>query len=540
VLHRPLSLWEAYRLQAIVLGALIVLQSLLIAALLVQAIRRRRAEIALDRSRDDFRRVSESTAAVPWEADVYSWTFTFVGPQATKLLGYPVERWYEKDFWVQQIHPEDRAATIETCLARSQTLDDFEFEYRMLASSGATVWVHDVVHCERRNGALTVLRGLLLDVTERKLAERTLRESEERFRLMADTAPVMIWMSGPDGLFSFFNKGWLDFTGRTLEQELGNGWTEGVHREDLDRCLATYTASFGARREFKMEYHLRYADGSDRLVLDTGMPRFASDGVFAGFIGTVIDITDLKRAEADVQHQRAELAHGSRISALGELAASLAHELNQPLTAILSNAQAARLLLASDDTPPLNAVRVILDDIIDDNRRADEIIRRMRALAKKDPPDLAPLDLAAILREVVTLVHSDAVLRNVRLRLNLGETLPAVHGNKVQLQQVTLNLLLNAFDAMKETSVSRREVLLHAKLSAHMVEVAVRDHGTGLSAEVAQRLFEPFYTTKREGLGMGLSISRSIIEAHHGRLWAENHATGGTTFYFTVPLQQGV
>jgi two-component system sensor kinase FixL len=275
-------------------------------------------------------------------------------------------------------------------------------------------------------------------------------------------------------------------------------------------------------------------------VLDTGMPRFASDGVFAGFIGTVIDITDLKRAEADVQHQRAELAHGSRISALGELAASLAHELNQPLTAILSNAQAARLLLASDDTPPLNAVRVILDDIIDDNRRADEIIRRMRALAKKDPPDLAPLDLAAILREVVTLVHSDAVLRNVRLRLNLGETLPAVHGNKVQLQQVTLNLLLNAFDAMKETSVSRREVLLHAKLSAHMVEVAVRDHGTGLSAEVAQRLFEPFYTTKREGLGMGLSISRSIIEAHHGRLWAENHATGGTTFYFTVPLQQGV
>ena len=185
-------------------------------------------------------------------------------------------------------------------------------------------------------------------ITDRKRAEESLRESEDRFRTMANTAPVMIWMSGEDKLCNFFNKGWLDFTGRTLAQELGNGWAEGVHREDLDHCLEVYVNSFDARQEFTVEYRLRRLDGEYRWLVDTGVPRFAPDGKFLGYIGCATDITERKRTELEVVQQRAELAHIARVSTMGELAASLAHELNQPLTAILSNAQAAQRFLAAE------------------------------------------------------------------------------------------------------------------------------------------------------------------------------------------------
>jgi PAS domain S-box-containing protein len=206
-------------------------------------------------------------------------------------------------------------------------------------------------------------------ITDRKRAEESLRESEARFRTMADTAPVMIWMSGTDMLCAFFNKGWLDFTGRRLDQELGNGWAEGVHREDFDRCLEIYTNAFNARQEFTMEYRLRRFDGEYCWVLDHGVPRTDAGSEFLGYIGCAIDITERKRGELEVVQQRAELAHIARVSTMGELAASLAHELNQPLTAILSNAQAAQRFLAVKP-PDLEEVHDILKDIVQDNSRA--------------------------------------------------------------------------------------------------------------------------------------------------------------------------
>ena len=242
-----------------------------------------------------------------------------------------------------------------------------------------------------------------------------------------------------------------------------------------------------------------------------------------------------RRGETDLRRNREQLAHVNRISTMGELAASLAHELNQPLTAILSNAQAAQRFLASKPAD-LREVQEILEDIVSDNNRAGEVIRRMRALVKKEELEFAPIHIASVIGEVVQLLHSDEILHNIHVELDCQDGLPNVRGDRVQLQQVILNLLMNAFDAMKETPSQDREVMVRAHVNGDgVVEISVRDHGIGFPTDKLAKIFDPFYTTKRDGLGMGLAISRSIVEAHGGRLWAKNNTDRGSTFYFTIP-----
>ncbi len=278
-------------------------------------------------------------------------------------------------------------------------------------------------------------------VEEQREKSKILSESEARFRSMANSAPALIWMSGLDGRFNFFNKAWLDLTGRTLRQELGNGWAEGLHPEDFHRFFEKYDSSFSAREEFSMEHRLRKYDGEYSWIFNKGVPRFASDGTFVGYIGSAIDITQRKEAETNLQQEREQLARVTRVSTMGELAASLAHELNQPLTAILANAQAAERLMAAKP-PDLEEVGAILKDIIEDNNRAGEIIWRMRALIRKENIELVSLDLPTVIRDIVTLLHSEAILHNVRIRLDLGHGFSPVCGDRVHLQQVVLNLLL--------------------------------------------------------------------------------------------------
>jgi two-component system sensor kinase FixL len=286
-----------------------------------------------------------------------------------------------------------------------------------------------------------------------------------------------------------------------------------------------------------MEHRLRRHDGQYCWILNAAVPRFDSDGTFLGYIGSAIDVSQRKEAETNLRQQREQLAHMTRISTMGELAASLAHELNQPLTAILANAQAAERLLAANP-PDLEEVGAILKDIVKDNNRAGEIIWRMRALVRKENVEAAQVDLPMVVREVALLLHSDAILHDVRLRFDIPNEFSPVRGDRVHLQQVVLNLLLNAFDAMKDVPANEREIHLWvAAENDEGLRVGVSDCGTGLPGEILERVFEPFYTTKGEGLGMGLTISRSIIELHGGRLWAEsNDPQPGMTFYFTVPL----
>jgi signal transduction histidine kinase len=253
-----------------------------------------------------------------------------------------------------------------------------------------------------------------------------------------------------------------------------------------------------------------------------------------GVVVSLTDITRRKQMELDAQQTRQELAHFTRVSAMGELAASLAHELNQPLAGILANAQAGQRFLAADGAD-LDEIRAILADIVEDDRRAGEVIRRLRELLRKGAPSRALLDLNPLIGDVARLLGSDALMRGLSITLDFDPKLPPVIADRVELQQVVLNLLVNAMEAMTGPEAVGRTVIVRTHCPhPGMVQVSVQDTGTGIVA--AGSIFEPFYTTKADGMGMGLSIARSIIEAHGGQIWAENNSTGGATFHFALRI----
>ncbi|HEY4592668.1 MAG TPA: MASE1 domain-containing protein [Thermoanaerobaculia bacterium] len=286
----------------------------------------------------------------------------------------------------------------------------------------------------------------------------------------------------------------------------------------------------GARSCFQMELASARSPGVWLELSAEGLKR--QDG---GAVVTCTDITGRKQAELAARLHQQELAHLTRVAMLGELSGTLAHELNQPLTAILSNAQAGQRLLAREPVD-LAEVRDILHDIAEDDRRAGEVIKRLRAMLKKDEVKSLPLDLNELVEEVIDFSHSDLITRNVALTVELAPALPPVLGDRVQLQQVLLNLVLNACEAMKaKPTWERRLTMATAPDADDGVRVSVVDRGTGIPADELERVFEPFFTTKEHGLGLGLSICRSIVAAHGGRLWASNNENGGATFHLTLP-----
>ena len=365
--------------------------------------------------------------------------------------------------------------------------------------------------------------------------ERSLRESEARFRHLADTAPVMIWMSGPDGRGNYFNQRWLDFTGRPPEAEAGDGWIESVHPEDTAQWVAGFQRAFDACEPFTAEYRLRHRDGQYRWILAHAIPRLSAGGEFLGYIGSGLDITDRRWAEEAGRN----LSHVQRLAVIGELTAMIAHEINQPLGAILSNADAAEILIQRSQ-PPLDNIREILVDIRSNDMRAGEAIRRIRALLSKRELEMQPLNLNDTVSDVLRLVAGDALRRRVQVQGELAVSQPLVIGDRVHLQQVLLNLIVNGMQAMMDQPETARRLTVRTSLKdGRTVAVSVSDTGHGVPPDKLVRIFESFFTTKKDGMGLGLSIAQSIIHAHGGRIWVVNHPAGGAEFQFTLPLMLG-
>ena len=281
-----------------------------------------------------------------------------------------------------------------------------------------------------------------------------------------------------------------------------------------------------------MEYRVRRNDGEYRWLFAKGVPRHAVNGDFLGYIGTAIDITDRKRVEEANRH----LAHAQRLTILGEFTAMIAHEVNQPLAAIMSNTETIMNLLEFEQ-PPMKEIREILSDIRQDDLRANETIRRVRSLLQKREMHMEPFDLNQITSDVLRIITADATRRHVQIRRDFEQGLPLAFGDPAYLQQVLLNLISNGIDAMKDTSESIRQLTVQTKHDHNnTIEVSVTDCGCGIPSEKLPQIFDSFFTTKEEGMGLGLSIARSIIEAHHGRIWAENNSNGGATFHFAVRM----
>jgi len=383
-----------------------------------------------------------------------------------------------------------------------------------------------------------MLRASQLDRKLRE-SEAGLHEIEERMRLAVEAADfgVLIrdftrnemWASDRwRALFGFSETERLE-----LQQVL-----QRIHPEDrdaLDLVLERARSGYGV---YDTTFRAVLPSGEVRWVAARGRVEFDGAGKPAFARSVSQDITRQKKAEEETRNLRRDITHLDRVSMMGQLASALAHEINQPLGAILRNAEAAELFL-QDASPDLEEIRAILADIRKDNQRAGNVIDRMRALLKRQNLDKRPVDVGELVGEVVALVRSEAVSRHIKLEVTVAEPLPPACGDVVHLQQVLLNLIVNGMDALDEVDPGDRRVGVAASLDGpQTIEIAVSDSGHGIPADKLTRIFDPFFTTKASGLGMGLAISRTIIEAHNGRLWAENRNEGGASFRFTLPIAE--
>jgi PAS domain S-box-containing protein len=377
-------------------------------------------------------------------------------------------------------------------------------------------------------------RSLTAVLEETKRLNDQLAFSEWRLQLIANSLPALIAHVDRDQRYDFANQAYKDWFGLEPQQVLGRPIRQ-VLGEELYRSVLPYIerALAGERVSFTTE---TITEGGPSRSLDAiYVPDRDDLGKVRGFYALVLDVTDRVRAQQEARRLLYELAHADRMSMMGELAATLAHEVNQPLAAILTNAQAAQRFL-NGPSPNLDEVREIVGDIADDGARAGEVIRRMRTLVKKERAGFQSLDVNQVLHEVVGLLRHDALIHKVTIELHLDPNLPAVNGDRIQLQQVAMNLLLNAFAAIEEGSPKKRTVQIESHRCDSEVQVTVRDHGPGIPRETLERLFEPFNSSKPQGLGLGLSISRSIVGVHGGRIWVQNNSDGGATFSFALPV----
>jgi PAS domain S-box-containing protein len=461
----------------------------------------------------------------------------YINNQFARSFGYRLEEIAAPEAWWEHAYPDEsyRREVIETWTKSVETAarlgDDIPpKEYRITDKDGG-------VHLVDVFGAVLGNRKLILfdDTTDRKRAEGALRESEERFRVMADTAPVMLWISGTDKLCTFFNKRWLDFTGRSMEQELGNGWAEGVHRDDLDRCLEIYTSAFDKHEDFQMEYRIRRFDGEYRWVLDRGTPRFTADGTFAGFTGSAIDITELKR-------EKEQILAAQKLESLGVLAGGVAHDFNNFLGCILADADATMSELATD-----SPVRDGLERIETVAVRASQIVRQIISYTGDEQRDLEPVDISYLIKEMLQLLNV-FIPKNASLNVDLPESLWLTHANAAQLRQVVMNVVLNAGEAIGDQSGvisitgKRRTMSENGKLAAPGVSsdsdyvcVEISDTGAGMTEEVRKRIFDPCFSTKFPGRGLGLAAVQNIVHGHRGKIDVTSTPGTGTSFQILIP-----
>jgi PAS domain S-box-containing protein len=410
-------------------------------------------------------------------------------------------------------------------------------QYRLRRNDGEYRWISDQgVPRYDPQGRFAGYIGSCVDITELVNKDQALQESEERMRVAAEAINLGIWEWDLTKDEIWATNARRALVGWPASGKIAlNDFIRRLHPEDRDRVQQIIDDAIHSGEDFDSEYRLILPDGVVRWMSTRGSVQFDHAGKPARLLGISMDITARKQAELDAQRDRAELSHLSRVALMGEMSASIAHELNQPLAGILSNAAAGQRFIDRGDVDQ-REIRELLGDIIADSRRASDVVRGIRGMVKKEQLERRSVDLNEVVMDALRIASADGVLRSCQLETSLEANLPAIDGDPVQLQQVLLNLVINAFDAMRDTAPTGRKVLIATQSNGDgTVLTSVRDHGIGISEEMRERLFDPFFSTKSEGLGMGLAIVRSIVEAHGGTITAENVDDGGARFEFVLP-----
>lgn len=496
---------------------------------------RSQAENALRKSERLLRESQQMAHIGSWELDLVE-NVLYWSDENYRIFGIDRERFgasYEA--FLNIVHPDDREMVNEAYTSSVRDHTPYMLEHRLLFPDQRVRFVLE--WCETfydEEGKPLRSIGTTQDITDHHRAKQRLIESEERFRIMADLAPIMIWLADVQGSdiyrgCNFFNKGWHEFTGMTLEQTEGRAWLDLVHPYDRDRCLAAYSKAFRKLRPFKIEYRLRHHDGKFRWVQDSGIPRFTEDERFLGFIGTCIDTSEQRSFEAI----RGEMEHAGRLNLAGEMASGLAHELSQPLTAANNYLDAClrRMEEREWDREKLQQA-VKLAHLQTD--RAGKIIGQLKNLVRRQGHERSMTDINHVIKNAVTLLEREFQHQSIGVVLDLP-VLPLIPANRVEIEQVLINLMKNAVEAM--AVAAHRELRISSRLAeSGAIMVTVGDSGSGISTADMDKIFNPFHTTKPEGLGLGLAICRTLVENYGGRIWAQPGNGSGTDFHFTLSV----
>ena len=388
---------------------------------------------------------------------------------------------------------------------------------------------------EIANNGHRVFTGFLRDISKRKRAEEALRASERDLGMIVETIPGLVWCAAPNGELNYLNQRLLDHTGTSASDWAQFGWKNLLHPDDAEPTARAWAHAVATGKPLEVQCRLRRFDGVYRWFRALGQAARDGEGGVTRWYGLLIDIDDRKNAEEALRSSEARLSRAIQTATVGEFAAAIAHEVNQPLAAVVTNGQAC-LRWLSAQPPGIAKAYEAVERIVRDGKEAGEVVRRIRALFKQAAVEKIELDLNELIREVLHLLNGEMARRRVAVETDLRPDLVPVAGDRVQLQQLVFNLLLNGIEAMDSVVDRPKQLFISSKRSSpETVLVEVRDYGIGLKD--TDRIFEAFFTTKDNGMGMGLAISRSIIDAHQGRLWATSAEGVGTTFSFTLPVR---
>ena len=477
----------------------------------------KQAQTSLEESERKYRELVENINDVIYSVDAKG-KVVYVSPAIKFLLGYEPDELMGEHF-SDFVHSDDLEAMkkgFESALAGKAIPAD----YRILNKDGSYIWVRALSKpIKDDNNNIIGIRGVVSDITERKLVERQIREMAS----FAELNPAPVLRVDHDGIIMSCNPASVEILGKNAKKGTSIfSILQGLSQIDLNKCI---------RENMLLSKEIKIKGKFYQFIL-----RGVSDLKLLYLYGS--NITELKLAEEEMNLLRSELLHTTRRETMGEFSSAIAHELNQPLAAIMSNTQAAQRFL--DKKPPsLDKVKLALSNILRNDRRASEVIRKLRILLKKNISEFTEINANDLIEEVVILSRSNFVIKNVSIKMNLGKNIPLVSGDRVQLQQVLINLILNALDSYENITKDEKQIVITTRFeNKKEVCLSVKDFGCGIEESVLNKVFDPFVTTKKGGMGMGLAINKTIIDAHRGHIWAENNPDEGATFNIVLPLNK--